>query len=258
VEGNDKNIQPTAQKSPTVQIRKKWQWGLTAGAGASWRRGNTSDGNEAVPNSLSGGGVILVGGVSSKPKQPQRLGGAYSAGLFAEKELSQKWRLHIGLGYTYFSTRQSVGTNYNPTVAADSVWLFVLNGGTRRADFVYVNGNNARYTNRTHTFNIPLELQYRLGKSPWRLHAGAMAMYLLGSNTLVYKAGNNTYIQSNGLYNRLALFANTGLSVRPKKENGMALGLRLHYQLSSFTKTAIETQKMLSAQVFCQIPFSKK
>lgn len=235
-------------KDAKGSAKKNWSFGITAGIGASRRNDKLfSAGDEKKLQQMTAGGSItgvVFDSSKSSPINDYKAGLSFHVGMYAQRPMGNRWVLQTGLVYHYLSNRQPAGKEY-----------MSFNNNS------YVSLGNSAYKNRIHLVQIPVTLQYQLGNQrKWSLLMGSSLGYLAASNLLVYEANGVSpmYARGNGLYNRFQATAHIGTTVRPKQSTALALGLRVEYGITSLTKKTFDAQRMIAAQMFCQIPFSKK
>lgn len=244
-------IGPTDAANNRVQKKQgkqNWAFGFTAGLGLSKRNDKLfSSGDEKrlamVSNGLSSPGVVFDSTNSGAIKK-YKPGLSFHMGLYAKRPIGNRWLLQTGLLYSYLSGRQPAGKEY-----------VSFNNNS------FVSLGNKAYVNKIHLVQVPVELQYQLAQqSKWHLLMGTTLGYLINSNLLVYETNGTSpiYIKGNYLYNRIQLMGHIGTAIRPKPTSALTWGMRVQYGITTLTKKEVDAQRMIAAQVFCQIPFPKK
>lgn len=255
---------PSNAASPTGKAKRHWEFGLTFGAGLGNRADNllSSQKNENGMAALGGGSVTPSSYASgSKPFKP---GIVYQIGLYSQKHMGQRWHVQAGLSYSYLSNKQRVGSYVRDTVqrlVAGFTYPGSLNTSANNVigySNYYKSGNNTVYTNRIHLLQLPIELQYRLGKQQkWGLQTGVALAYMVQGKMLVYDQANRQYFSNPKAYNRMQLSLQTGAAFYPKPQSSLAIGIRLNYNVNSFVKLWIEEQRILSGLLYCNMPLKK-
>lgn len=231
-----------------------WQLGITVGAGLSKRNDNlfsTVDERrmEMIANFGSTNGAVFDS-LRGKVSKQFRPGPSFQVGLYAQRSIAKRWRLQTGLVYAYLSSRQPARVVYSSAIS-----IGPSNGNGYR-----IVGNGI-YTNQVHLLQMPIALQYKLGShSKWNLLMGTSLGYVLHSNLLVYPSSGQTPIFLTGkqLYNRLQLMGHFGTAFTPRPASAITIGMRMQYGINTLTKKELDAQRMIDAQIFCQIPFAKK
>ena len=244
-------IGPTDAADNKVQkknAKKNWTFGLTAGIGMSWRNDKLFSASDEKQLQMMTFGGSITGIVFDSSKSnaisKHQAGLSFHMGVYAQRPIGNRWILQTGLVYNYLSNRQPAGKEY-----------LSFNNNS------YLSLGNGAYTNRIHLVQVPITLQYQLGSQhTWNLLMGTSLGYLAASNLLVYDANGQSpiYVKGTDLYNRIQATAHIGASVRPQPSAALTLGMRVEYGITSLTKKTFDAQRMMAAQVFCQIPFSKK
>jgi hypothetical protein len=120
------------------------------------------------------GGIQYGGPIPSKV-DPDSSGGKAalgpSLGVFWSMDLGEKWRLNAGLGYAF------KGAEYWQTVRQDTMMpMEILPGMHDTVPTYYVADVKGKIS--LHYLEVPLTLQYKLGKSMW-LEGGLYGAFLL-------------------------------------------------------------------------------
>jgi hypothetical protein len=170
---------------------------------------------------------------------PSEINPGFSFGLevLADKRLSERFSLSVGLGYHYYSTEIQTGhfidstSFFNfPTIQASSVNAY------------YSNGKIQTYTNQYHFIELPVYVDFQINKSKktaliWE--GGFTLSYLLSSNALQFDPYSNVYFKSNQLFNRTQLSAATAFLIGlPVHHVSLQIGPQLQYGLTNVLKSS--------------------
>ena len=166
---------------------------------------------------------------------------SYWAGVFAEKPLSSRWSVDIGVDLHYYSTRlrgYQQAVNFAPSYAS----LLRASAITYAAPIAFSSGSELSYTNRYYYLEFPAAVQWKVNQSRvlpifWR--AGVVFSYLMASNALYYDEGSGSYYRDNGVEKHLQASVASGLMVGlPVKGVRMQAGPELQYGLTSMLVTS--------------------
>lgn len=178
-----------------------------------------------------------AGGLPSAglPGNSSRLnpGLSFSTGLFAERSLSKKWSIQLGVDYNNFSSSMKTGNRVD-----SSRTLFT---GMTIARF-YRAGTTSTYTNRFHLLSFSAGASYQvLGGRNFKLKWDGELSYsrLIGSNLLHYSPGISGYYKDNSLLVKNHIFVSTGLSFPLSKT--ILLNPRASYSISPLLKEGAGT-----------------
>ena len=207
-------------KDPVPQIvkkdpsTKKWKWGLHITPGIS----SLND------NDISFGGANFADafayqnpagpGAPPPPRQKPsnaKAGFAFQVGAFAQRQLSSRTSLSLGLQYGYYSNVLHIG---NIRFSGNSQLSSV---SSRNANQVYNAGSDTtKYTNRYHFIELPFLFQWQLNKNnakPFTWNIGFTIGQLISSNAIMYDtAFNGVYYKNKGQLNKTQLSLSTGFS----------------------------------------------
>lgn len=201
---------PIVKKVPS---EKKWKWGLhiTPGIsslsdhGLSFQQ-NTADRNYAV--STPGSGSAAPPG-SQKPSDV-KAGFAFQAGAFAQRQLSSRTSLSLGLQYGYYSNILHIGNR------RDTFTLRFLSANQNANSVYNAGGDTIKYTNHYHFLELPLSFRWQLNKNkakPFVWSTGFTIGQLITTNAIMYDtAFNGIYHQNKKLLNKTQFSLSTGFS----------------------------------------------
>ena len=194
---------------PADKKSKNWDWGITLAAGRSSivnKFGFISSSryySAPLTGSPATGGTIP----SSFNLRPHI---SFSTGLFAERALSKKLALRLGFGYSFLSTRMTVG---NRVDSVRSINNYYSNNLT--VNSFYRPGGQSSYTNGYHLLSLSGDISWRIisGKKikiSWE--NGVSYQRLLTSTMLHYDGNPPGLYKDNSAVTKNHLFISTGLS----------------------------------------------
>ncbi len=233
----------------------KWQFGVQAEGGYSGvtedglfgflKSGNSPVADLASPN--------FSNSVAMAPQFPRpvnkasslTMGPAYSIGGFAQRTLSKRLSLSVGLQYTYLSARQVVGSKINNNRTVNRA------PSTSQLVSSYYDANNTQdYTNRYHFIELPVTLHTQLNKGkrlPITWDAGFSVSKLLNTNALHYDGLGGVYYKDNALFNKVQWVASTGFNVQlfSKSNHPLSVGPVMRYNISPLLQKDYSTGQHL-------------
>jgi len=201
-----KEPKPIVKKDPSG---KKWKWGLHITPGISSLSDLSSNSQKSADRlayqnpANSGSGLPPVRREPSDPKG----GFALQAGGFAQRQLSQRTGISLGVQYSYYSNILHVGSprgSLPQVTSADRNSYSIYNAG----------GDTIKYTNQYHFIELPLSFQWRLNKNYEKPFIWSMAFtvgQLVASDAIMYDtAFNGIYRQNKELLNKTQFSLATG------------------------------------------------
>ncbi|MBS1599570.1 MAG: PorT family protein [Bacteroidetes bacterium] len=199
-----------AKKDKKQNNKKSWEFGLTGGAGVSTIKENLFDNSipQAAPNAYNRSFSLAAAPAPPMYNAPSSVksGFSFSAGVFAQKPLSKRIGLSVGLNYHYATTKiQTTAYGYFASSAVQH-----------------------DYINHYHMLELPVMVSYRLNKSkhlPLFLEGGFSLAELISSDAMHYNSVTGTYYQDNNLFNKTQLNAATALMI------GFHAGRKLYFQV---------------------------
>ncbi len=250
---------PTKDPAPQIVKKdpseKKWKWGLHITPGISSLNENDI--------SLGGGGANFadafgnqnpVGSGTGSPPPPRqkpsevKAGFAFQIGAFAQRKLSNRTSLSVGLQYGYYSNILHIGnrrgslnnnTQFNSAVG-------------RYANQVYNAGSDTtKYTNSYHFIELPLLFQWQLNKNkvkPFIWSIGFTVGQLISSNAIMYDtAFNGVYYKNKSQLNKTQFSLSTGFSwtIASNKNVQWKLGPVADIHLSKLIDNPFENKRYL-------------
>jgi hypothetical protein len=210
-------------KEPSVPIAridtsgKKWKWGLHLTTGISSLNNNSiSFGEQKSAGNLNYQSSVGSGTSAAPPRQgPSDIkpGFAFEAGVFAQRILSSRTSLSLGLQYAYYSNRLGIGRRID-SLPINNRFSNTLDGNQ---DHVYnAGGDTVKFTNRYHFIELPLRFQWQLNKgktNPFVWSTGLTIGQLVASNAIMYDtAFNGIYYRNKGQVNKTQFSLSTGFS----------------------------------------------
>ena len=237
---------PPAKNTIAFKKVNNWKLGLSFSAGISGIannflgfNGDKSLSADTYSNNLpaNGSGNII------SPSRLQR-SGAFTAGFIAEKNISKKKMISIGLNYKMFSTTNKVGERN------DSSLRYSLENA--------VNSHHNYY----HFLELPVSLKIQISakKIPLFWDAGISISQLIGSNALQYNNGTTFYYQDNSLFNKSQIGFNTGVSASffSMRNASLLFGPYVYYSITKFANEGLyKNQHFTFIGLKSQILFKK-
>ena len=205
--------------------KRPWSAGFAGGFGVSSYNQSllskatavTTANSTAVPSSSSQYFLAAVRSSSSSSKKITSTvepGLSYWAGVVAQKPLSARWSLTLGLDLHYYSSRLRVGgvvTTYSQSASA-------LIGSSAIAPVqsypYYSVGNVQVYTNRYYYLELPVAMQWQINRGrvlPLFLRGGVSLSRLMSSNGLYYNDQSAVYFKDNSVIQPMQVSFTSGL-----------------------------------------------
>ena len=216
-EKKDTLLKVDETKTPSAPIvkknssEKKWKWGIQVTPGIS----SLSDNGLSFPQNGSDRLYFSSNSVGSGSAAPQarqkrsdvKAGFAFQAGAFAQRQLSSRTSLSLGLQYGYYSNVLRIGNRRDSLLS-----VLDFSGG----QIYNAGGDTIKYTNQYHFIELPLRFQWQLNKNktkPFIWSAGFTIGQLLSTNAIMYDtAFNGIYYQNKKLLNKTQFSISTGFS----------------------------------------------
>jgi len=216
---------PTKYPAPQIVKKdlseKKWKWGFHITPGISSLNDNDiSFGGANFANDLNyqspttGSGSAAPPPVRQKPSDV-KAGFALQVGAFAQRRLSSRTSLSVGLQYGYYSNVLHVGNRRDSLMGnANALFSGLLD---RNANQVYNAGSGTtKHTNHYHFIEIPFLFQWQLNKNktkPFTWSMGFTVGQLIASNAIMYDtAFNGIYYENKSQLNKTQFSLSTGFS----------------------------------------------
>jgi hypothetical protein len=199
---------------------------------------------------------------SSPPPQPHPQSKsqgsfAFRAGVSAQKKISKRSELKVGIGYAFMGDRITTGT-------ANTSNAYVLNQLSVASFFGSDTGQHRNFTNRFHFIEVPIAYQWRVtgnSKHFLALEAGFTPSYLFSSNALVYDtAATGIYYHNNKNFSKFNVSMMAGLSYRfITNKMDINLGPQVSLPLNKIIKSDIDQRNyLIYGGIGATIYFQKK
>lgn len=250
----DTDLVVGSKKPPVTSHKNKWNFGITVSGGMSLI-GNEFLGidNNNYSDYLSSPGT----GSNSGPGTPLshspsaiKNSFAFITGVFAEKNISAKHKISIGMNYKYFSTLNTVGNKIDSTQTAYNSSTIANAANNHRNNFNYL--------------ELPVLLKFRLGNStslPLYWQGGINISQLIGSNALQFQSAPGLYYNDNSFFNKTQLGFSTAISatIFSKQKTPVTVGPYFYYSSSRLSDKGLYGKKHFSfAGIRTEILFQKK
>jgi len=221
------------KKSFNSPSKSKWHFGFLISGGIS-HVGNQFLGLGYSPldysqSASSNGGPGSGGGIQIPGPSKVKNSGAYTGGIFIEKDIS-KTKLSFGINYKVYNTSNNVGQKNDSTA--------------------FIDARNAvnRYHNHFNFIEFPLALKIQLGKSttlPVFWEVGIIISQLLSSNALQFNSNSRVYFKDNSLLNKTQTGFSTGISTPlfSIQKNPILFGPYLYYGASHVANEGLYNKK---------------
>ena len=165
---------------------------------------------------------------------------SYWAGVVAQKPLSARWSLSLGLDLRYYSSRLRVGgvvTTYSQSASA-------LIGSSAIAPVqsypYYSVGNVQVFTNRYYYLELPVAMQWQINRGrilPLFLRGGVVLSRLMSSNGLYYNDHSAVYFKDNSVIQPMQVSFTSGLiATLPLRRIRIQAGPELQYGATTLLK----------------------
>ncbi len=157
--------------------------------------------------------------------QPSKIkpGFSYSLALKANRKLSRKTDISIGLGYQYAGTFIKTGQMLSGA------------GGALRENFG--TGSVNEFHNKYHFIQLPVEIQSMIGKGkelPLYWNAGFVFSRLISADALQFNRTQGRYFKDNSYFNKNTIGVSAGLSlaILKKQQTQWLIGPQFYYSLT--------------------------
>ena len=168
---------------------------------------------------------------------------SFWAGVLANKPLSDRWSISLGLNLYYYSTRVRIGeqvNNYTPSSAT----LLTSSAVAPIQSYPYYNtGNDQAYTNRYYFMELPIAAEWKINRShllPLFWDGGLSVSYLMGSSAVYYNTKSGVYFKDGGVANHTQVNISTALMVGlPVKGLRVQVGPQVQYGLTPLLNTEL-------------------
>jgi hypothetical protein len=232
--------------------RRPWEAAFSGGAGISSLH-QTQVSNYSLP-SYSPASTTATRSVTSNAARPDKQyvstvspGASFWVGVLAQKPLSARWNLSVGLDLRYYSTRVRVGqqvTNYVPAAAT----LLTSSAVAPIQSYPYFStGNEQAYTNRYYFLELPVAIEWKINHShllPLFWDGGFSVSYLMGSSAVYYNTHSGVYFKDGGVANRTQFNLSTALMVGlPFHGIRIQAGPQVQYGLTPLLNTQLSGEQ---------------
>ena len=251
--------EPAKDPAPIVQINlseKKWKWGFHITPGISSLNDNgISLGGLKSADALNFQSPTTGSGTAAPPpprQEPSDIKGgfAFQVGSFAQRKLSNRTSLSVGLQYGYYSNVLHVGKRRDSLIGnANALFSGLLD---RNANQVYNAGNGtAKHTNQYHFIEMPFLFQWQLNKNkvkPFIWSTGFTVGQLIASNAIMYDtAFNGIYYENKSQLNKTQFSLSTGFSwtIANTKQLRWNLGPVANFHLTRLVDNPFENKSYL-------------
>ena len=256
---SDTLLKANQTKDPAPQIvkkdpsEKKWKWGLHVTPGISSLNDNDiSFGGANFADAFAYQNPVGSGTTSPPPPRQRpseiKAGFAFQVGAFAQRKLSSRTSLSLGLQYGYYSSVLHIG---NSRGAINNNAQFYSSLG-RNANQVYnAGGDTMKHTNHYHFIEVPFLFQWQLNKNktkPFIWSNGFTIGQLISSNAIMYDtAFNGVYYQNKSQLNKTQFSFTTAFSwtIANTKKMQWNLGPVADFHLSKFIDNPFENKRYL-------------
>jgi len=249
----DQTKDPTSQIVKKASSEKKWKWGLHITPGVSSL--NDNDISLGGANSADAFAYQNPGGSgTASPPPPQqkpseiKAGFALQIGAFAQRMLSSRTSLSLGLQYGYYSNVLHVGDIRSP-INSNTQFYSALG---RNVNQVFNAGSGTtKHTNHYHFIELPFLFQWQLNKNktkPFTWSTGFTVGQLIASNAIMYDtAFNGIYYENKSQLNKTQFSLSTGFSwtIANGKKLQWNLGPVANFHLSKLVDNPFESKRYL-------------
>jgi hypothetical protein len=256
----DTLLKADSTKDPAPQIvkkdpsEKKWRWGLHITPGISSLNDNDiSFGGANFADAFSYQSPSVGSGSAGPPPPRQKpsevkAGVALQVGAFAQRQLSSRTSLSLGLQYGYYSNVLHIG-NRRGSLNNNTQFYSTLG---RNANQVYNAGSDTmKYTNHYHFIEVPFLFQWQLNKNktkPFTWSMGFTVGELITSNAIMYDTVfNGVYYENKSQLNKTQFSISTVFSwtIANNKQVQWNLGPVANFHLTKLVDNPFENKRYL-------------
>jgi hypothetical protein len=168
---------------------------------------------------------------------------AFFAGVFAQKQLSSRWSVSVGLNMHYYSSRMRIGQQVNYFVPSTASLIAVPAALSAIQPYPsYSMGDDQVFINRYYYLEVPASVEWRINRSrvlPLFWRGGIVLSELMGSNALYYNNQSGVYLKDNGVISHTQLSLSSGLMAGlPFRKVRIQAGPEFQYGVTNLLKTA--------------------
>jgi hypothetical protein len=165
---------------------------------------------------------------------------SYWAGIAAQKPLSARWTLSLGLDLHYYSSSLRVG-GVVTTYARSSSALIGNSAFSAMQSYPYYSvGDMQVFTNRYYYLELPVAMQWRINRGrvvPLFLRGGVTLSRLMSSNGLYYDDESAVYYKDNAVIQPMQVSFTSGLiAALPLKGIRIQAGPEMQYGATTLLK----------------------
>jgi hypothetical protein len=244
-DSSEKKIQTIAKKEPQKTTKKKkdhWNFGITLSGGTSMINKNSSFRNSAF--FVSDPGSYNNGGIPSYYYSPSQINNSmgFIAGIFAEKNISAKKKISIGISYKYFSFLNKVGTRIDSLYSLPQSYSL---------NYAYSSVNLKTYHNNFLFLEVPVSIKFQLNNNsnlPIFWNAGINISQLIRTNALQFNSGAGLYYSDNSFFNKTQFGLSSGFSATlfAKGKRPFNLEPYFYYSATSLANKGLYDKKHFS------------
>jgi len=168
---------------------------------------------------------------------------SFYAGVFAQKPLSSRWSVSVGLNLHYYSSRIRVGQQVNYSVPSTASLIAVPAALSAIQPYPsYSMGDDQAFINRYYYLEVPASVEWRINRSrvlPLFWRGGIVLSELMGSNALYYNDQSGVYLKDKGVINHTQLSFSSGLMAGlPFRKVRIQAGPEFQYGVTNLLKTS--------------------
>ena len=264
---SEKTIQKLGAKNTSLVKKdsakkhgERWEFGVTFSAGGSLLGSNILEKNYPSmdltsgfpsPGNSNGGNPTYYYFPS-----PIKNSTAFNAGVLAEKKLSAKSKISVGISYKYYSLINKVGNKIDSILTSAQYFAaYSLNNTANRSQ---------SYRNNFHYLEVPVSIKIQINKNkklPLLWNGGINFSELISSNALQFNPNLGIYYNDNSIFNKTQFGLHTGLSLTLFSEQKMPLtfGPYFYYSATSLSDKGLYGAKHFSyIGIQTEILFGKK
>jgi hypothetical protein len=230
IANNKKSTAQQQNRTVNKNNGNKWDFFVAASAGkfytANSYLGQVANAAYYDYNSVANGSGVPSGGFI--PPSVVKPGLSFSATLKANRKLSNKTSLSLGLGYQYAGTFITTGQMLSGSAGQ-------MQSGTARDSFAA--GSLNKYHNKYYFIQLPIQIQSTIGrgnKFPLSWNAGFTLSRLISTTALQFNRQQGYYFKDNSNFNKTTIGLSAGLSVAilKNKKTQWLLGPQVYYSLT--------------------------
>jgi Outer membrane protein beta-barrel domain len=185
---------------------------------------------------------------------------AVQTGVFAQKNISKRSSVSVGINYALYQTRITVGGRIDSAAVRASNSNLYANVWTGNA----ANRSNSNYHSRLHYIEVPVLFSTQLTnnkKLPLQWNGGISMAQLIGSNYLHYDTANRgIYFKDNRLLAKTNISLQTGfaLTLFSQSKTPVTIGPHIQFGLSDLLKENADKRYLLYSGMRLQLLINQK